>query len=81
MTPHAPLRRSCRLSRQPFLPIDAVGWGIIGFSGLGLRGLTGRSVEYPLLFVQRMSLRLFAQNKARYESGLAAPDLALAGPE
>ena len=56
MTPHAPLRRSCRLSRQPLLPIHAVGWGLIGFSGLGLRGLTARSVEYPFLFVQRMSL-------------------------
>lgn len=43
--------------------------------------LTAMSVEYPFLFVQRMSLRLFAQNKARYESGLAAPDLAPAGPE
>ena len=63
MTPHAPLRRSCRLSRQPFLPIHAVGWGLIGFSGLGLRGLTARSVEYPFLFVQRMSL--------------SAPDLAI----
>jgi hypothetical protein len=65
MRPHAPLVRSCRLSGQPFLPIDAVGLGLIGFSGLGLRGLTARSVEYPFLFVQRMSP--------------SAPDLAIFG--